>query len=95
MTALATERCDLRLVPDDKKLLSIAATISGLTMTSFIRNVAIEAAKDVIPKNNVIEFTTKETAELLAAPDKPFKPNPALKKALDLAASIRKNQGNS
>ena len=75
MPALATERCDLRLVPDDKKLLSIAATISGLTMTSFIRNVAIEAAKDVISKNNVIEFTTR-------CPRQTFQTEPCIKESL-------------
>ena len=91
MSTLAIERCDLRLSVDDKYLIQYAAQLSGVSLASFIRQVALREAEKVIEREKVVYLTYQESKELLEALDRPFAPNEKLHEAMDLAEKIIKN----
>lgn len=91
MSALALERCDLRLSIDDKRLVQYAAQLSGLSLASFIRQVAVREAEKIIERDKVVYLTAQESRELLEALDRPFTPNAKLQEAMDLAEQIINN----
>lgn len=91
MSTLALERCDLRLSVDDKHLLQYAAQLSGVSLASFIRQVALREAEKVIQREKVVYLTAQESKELLEALDRPFAPNDKLQEAMDLAEQIINN----
>lgn len=91
MSALALERCYLRLSIDDKRLVQYAAQLSGLSLASFIRQVAVREAEKVIERDKIVYLTAQESRELLEAIDRPFAPNAKLQEAMDLAEQIINN----
>ncbi len=90
MPKLATDRIDLRLVPNDKDLLALAAASQGLTLAAFIRSAAVRAAKEAVAQDQIIRFTTSEAKAYIEALDQPFVPNAELAKALEIVDSIEK-----
>ena len=91
MSALALERCYLRLSIDDKRLVQYAAQLSGVSLASFIRQVAVREAEKVIEQDKIVYLTAQESRELLEAIDRPFAPNAKLQEAMDLAEQIINN----
>ena len=52
MTRTLLEKCEIPISSEEKTLLQLAASMAGLSLSAFIRKVAISAAKDSINKNN-------------------------------------------
>jgi uncharacterized protein (DUF1778 family) len=81
-TAPRTERLDLRVPVDQKRLIEEAAALSGLTISSFILGSTVEHAREVVRGAAVIELSNRDRDRLLAAlDDVDTKPNPALRRA--------------
>jgi uncharacterized protein (DUF1778 family) len=51
MTRTLLEKCEIPISSEEKTLLQLAASMAGLSLSAFIRKVAISAAKDSINKN--------------------------------------------
>lgn len=92
--ALALDRVDIRLGSEDKGLLQLAASYEGMTMASFVRKAALDAARSVLERNERISFSREEAKRILAALDQPFEPNAALSKAMKAAEAIEANSRN-
>ena len=81
-TASRTERLDLRVSADHKRLIEQAATLSGLTVSSFILDTIMQRARAVIRDTIEIELTNRDRDRFLAAlADANAKPNAALRRA--------------
>ena len=81
-TASRSERIDLRLPADQKRLIEQAASLSGQTVSSFILNLTIWHAREVVRENAVIELSDRDWDRFLAAlNDAEAKPGPALRRA--------------
>ena len=77
-----SERVDLRLPADQKRLIEQAATLSGLTVSGFILGSTIERAREVVRETTVIELSNRDRDRFLAAlDDEQAKPGPALRRA--------------
>lgn len=75
-------RITARVDSDTQSLLSKAAAISGVSsINSFVLNAAIEKAKQLIEREQMLTLSTRDATLLLEALDKPVEPNKALKEA--------------
>jgi|GEM_PF-267114 len=73
-----TARIDL----DVQDLLSKAAALSGISsINSFVLNSAIEKAKLIIEREQVLQLSARDADALVAALDRPARPNPKLQAA--------------
>lgn len=63
MTRTLLEKCEIPISSEEKTLLQLAASMAGLSLSAFIRKVAISAAKDSINKNNYV-LSGQEAGEL-------------------------------
>jgi uncharacterized protein (DUF1778 family) len=76
------ERLDLRVSADHKRLIEQAATLSGLTVSSFILDTIMQRARAVVRDTIEIELTNRDRDRFLAAlADANAKPNAALRRA--------------
>lgn len=91
MSTRAIEHCDLQLSVEDKYLLEYAAQLGGVSLTCFIRQVALREAEKVIGREKVVNLTPQESKELLELLDRPFTPNEKLQAVMDLAEKITNN----
>lgn len=78
-------RFDLKLDRREKTLFARAAELMGTTMAGFVRAAAKEKAYALIERETYITLSEREARALLQALDAPFRPNAALKKALNAA----------
>lgn len=73
-----TARIDL----DVQDLLSKAAALSGISsINSFVLNSAIEKAKQIIEREQVLQLSARDADGLVAALDRPARPHPKLQAA--------------
>lgn len=75
--ALRQARMEFKTTPDMKQLLSSAAALDGLDLTSFVLGPAIEKARKVLSEHASISLTLKgqeALAQLLAHPTTPSTP---------------------
>lgn len=79
----ATARLDLRLDAEDKDKIAHAADLRGLPLATFVRQAALREAAAVAAETGAVTLSAAEARRLLAALDKPFKPNKRLQRALD------------
>ncbi len=80
--ASKTERVDPRVPADQKRLIEQAASLSGQTVSSFIPNLTLRHAREVVRENTVIELSKRDWDRLLAAlNDTEAEPGPALRRA--------------
>jgi uncharacterized protein (DUF1778 family) len=80
--ASKSERVDLRLPLDQKRLIEQAATLSGQTVSGFILGSTLERAREVVREMAVIELSGRDRDRLLAAlDDEHARPGPALRRA--------------
>jgi uncharacterized protein (DUF1778 family) len=76
------ERLDLRVSADHKRLIEQAATLSGLTVSSFILDTIMQRAREVVRETIEIELTIRDRDRFLAAlGDANAKPSAALRRA--------------
>lgn len=81
---LATERISLRTTPDAKNVIEQAASLTGLTVNSFMVQLAYEKAKDLIEANNSIKANNANRDMILDLLANPPQPTQALKDIMDL-----------
>jgi uncharacterized protein (DUF1778 family) len=78
----ATARIDMRCEEREKDLLNRAAAIKGMRTTEFIRELALEKARDVIEEAERIQLNAKSYRQVLDLLDNPPEPNEALLRAM-------------
>lgn len=87
----ATARFDLKMDADEKDIVSRAAALMGTTMAGFVRAAAKEKALALLDRESRVTLSKRDFAALTKALDRPFKPNPALRRALaEAAAKVRR-----
>ncbi len=75
------ERLEIRVKPNDKKVLEEAASSCGISLSSFVTLHSLKAAKEELESNQIV--LSKKDAELLGSLiQNPPKPNAALKTLL-------------
>ena len=77
----ATARIEMRCEEGEKELLSRAAALKGMRTTAFIRELALEQAREVIEQAERIDLTERSFRKVLDLLDNPPAPNAALLKA--------------
>jgi uncharacterized protein (DUF1778 family) len=77
-----TERLDLRLPADTKRLIEHAAALSGQTVSTFVLGLIVPTARRAVQDSEVIKLSSRDRDRVTAALDKAdAKPNAALKRA--------------
>ena len=77
-----SERVDLRMTPDAKRLLQLAAASSNKTLTEFLLDRGLEAAVETLADRRVFVLDDARWQEFTAALDRPPAENPGLKALL-------------
>ena len=91
MTRTLLEKCEISVSPEERTFLQLAASMTGLSLSAFIRKAAISATKDAIDKNNHYLLSGNDVGELFSVIDNGFIPNKRLEEAIRLARDIEKN----
>jgi uncharacterized protein (DUF1778 family) len=77
------ERLEARLSPDTKALFQEAATIQGRSLTDFVVNSALEAAKRTVRQNELVELSRRDRIAFVEALLNPPSPNDRLQRAMN------------
>jgi uncharacterized protein (DUF1778 family) len=85
-----TARFDLKMDAAEKDLVARAAALMGTTMAGFVRAAAKEKATELIERETRVTLSKRDFDALARALDRPFKPNKALKEALEKASNVRR-----
>ena len=72
-------RLNLRATPEQRALIERAAAVKRTNLTSFILDVACEAAEDILAQQRHFELSPEQWNEFCAVLDAPPNDNPALK----------------
>ncbi len=75
-------RVDLRISPEEKDLLEKAASMKGLTLSSYLISNSLEAARRDIENYHKLILSDDERDLFLSLMENPPEPNPALKSAM-------------
>lgn len=76
------ERIEIRVKPGDKKLLENAAELTGLSVSTFMLNHTLKAAKSEIDSSLKIKLSNNDRNLFMKTLENPPKPNKTLKKAI-------------
>jgi uncharacterized protein (DUF1778 family) len=76
------DRLEARLSPDTKALFQEAASIQGRSLTDFVVNSALEAAKRTVRQNEWIELSRRDRIAFVEALLSPPAPNDRLQNAM-------------
>jgi Uncharacterized protein conserved in bacteria len=79
-------RLDLRLVDHDKERIAKAAALRGVSISTFVREVALREADAAIAASTAVTLSAEESRRFLATLDAPFQPNARLQRAMDQAS---------
>jgi uncharacterized protein (DUF1778 family) len=84
MTARAarTEKLDLRLTPDAKRVLRAAADVRQKSVTEFVLDSALTAAEDVLTEQRSIRLNAAQWTAFMEALDAPPRRHPRLEQLL-------------
>ncbi len=74
----ATERLDIRLPPDEKRVLARAAQLEGVKVSQFVLAPALERARQVIADAEQLTVSAKAYQDVLDALANPPPPTAAL-----------------
>jgi uncharacterized protein (DUF1778 family) len=80
--AQKVERLEARLSPGTKALFQEAATIQGRSLTDFVVDSAVEAAKRIVRQNELVELTRRDRIAFVEALLNPPPPNDRLQRAM-------------
>jgi uncharacterized protein (DUF1778 family) len=78
----ATARLDLRLSVKDRQRIDRAAALAGLPLATFVRTAVLREADRTVAAESVATLSPAESKRFLAALEKPFMPNAALRRLL-------------
>ncbi len=76
-----TERVQVRIDPEAKRMLERAATLANMTVSSFVVNNVLQAADDLIRERERLVLSDQDWEIFSAALVNPPEPNAALRKA--------------
>ncbi|MEO5329273.1 MAG: DUF1778 domain-containing protein [Magnetococcus sp. THC-1_WYH] len=94
--AIATqrdERIDLRVTAELKNMLARAASLAGVSVSSFLVSTALDRAKEILAEHEVITLTPQDWNVFLAALDGDDPPAPRLKEAAQNYLKRRQGDG--
>lgn len=77
-----SERFDLKMAQDEKRLVADAAALMGTTMAGFVRAAAKEKAQALLDRESRLSLSARDFSAMSAALDRAFAPNARLKDAL-------------
>ena len=80
---MRSERVDLRLTPDAKRLLQQAAAAANTTLTEFLIRSGLMAAADTLANRRTFVLEEARWAEFVAELDRPPADNPGLRRLLE------------
>ncbi len=83
-------RFDLTMDAEEKKDVSRAAALMGTTMAAFVRTAAKEKARELLDRESRITMTAQDFQSFITALNKAFTPNPALKRAMHAARTVKR-----
>lgn len=75
-------RIEFRSSPREKDLLMLAAQLTGVNVSVFLRNAALEAANEVVQASETLKLSHRDRDLFLRALDYPPAPTARLKKAM-------------
>ena len=75
-------RIEIRATPHEKALLTRAATLEHLDLTSFIMRNVVPTAREVVQRTERIELSERDTLLVLTLLENPPEPNAKLKAAV-------------
>ena len=76
------DRIDLRITREQKELLARAASLSGVSMSSFLVNNALDQAKRIVMKSETITLSDRDRDLFYSILKNPPKPNKNLVKLM-------------
>lgn len=82
MTTRRTEKLDLRLTPEAKRMLSAAATAERRTISDFVLESALGRAKEALADRHVFLLDPEKWEAFIAALDAPPRDLPRLRKLM-------------
>ena len=82
------DRLEVRITAQDKKVVARAAEIKGEGVSAFARAVLVREAQRIVDAERTVVLSPAESRRFLAALDRPFKPNAALRRALAKGAKL-------
>ncbi|TAH68507.1 MAG: DUF1778 domain-containing protein [Rhodopseudomonas palustris] len=80
--AIRSEKLDLRLTPEAKRLLNAAAQASRRSVSEFVLESALDRAKEALPDRQHFGLDAAQWEAFLAALDTPPRPLPRLQRLL-------------
>ena len=84
----ATARLDLRLTARDRERIDRAAALAGLPVAAFVRSAVLREAERAVAAESTATLSQAESKRFLAALERPFAPNAALRRALQLGDAL-------
>ncbi|MFI8616349.1 DUF1778 domain-containing protein [Acidovorax sp. NPDC077693] len=77
--ALKDARMELKTTKEAKELLSKAAVLGGMDLSSFMLSTAMEKAREILLDHTSIQLSVQGQAQLAAVLQKPVAPTEAMK----------------
>jgi uncharacterized protein (DUF1778 family) len=87
--ATYTERLDMRLTPEHKSLMEQAGSLKELSLSSWVKSVALTEAREAIEAHNRTTLSRRDWEKFLEIVDSDDAPAPALKRAVARHKKIR------
>lgn len=84
----ATARFEARISEDVQRLLKRAASLEGRSLSDFVINAALLAAKETVEKNELIHLSITDQQKFVEALISPPEPNQKMKEALRLSSEL-------
>jgi uncharacterized protein (DUF1778 family) len=78
-----SEKLDIRITPEAKRLLQDAARERHTTISQFVLDTALSAASEVLAERNRIGLTAEQWEAFTAALDAPPRQHPRMKRLLN------------
>ena len=75
-------RIEFRSSPQEKDLLMLAAQLTGVKVSVFLRNAAIQAANDAVQASETLKLSSRDRDLFLQALDSPPAPTAKLENAM-------------
>ncbi|HVV93225.1 MAG TPA: DUF1778 domain-containing protein [Hyphomicrobiales bacterium] len=82
-TAVRSEKLDLRLTPEAKRMLSAAARAAQRSVSEFVLESALARAEEALPDRRRFGLDAERWEAFLAALDAPPRPMPRLRRLLN------------
>lgn len=76
-----TERLEMRLSPEQKRLLERAAALNGQVLASFVRSQLMERAQEIVDRHTRTLLSARDFKRFLELIDRGGEPAPALRAA--------------